>query len=72
MIDVGRINPWELFKKICTGTAVAELNDILFKASGKTFEFIQEDFNEKICLPDGNSDEVKTWKEKNEKRKLER
>ena len=35
MIDVGPINLWELFKTMCMGTAVAEFNDILFKASRK-------------------------------------
>ena len=52
MIDVGPITAWELFKMICTGTAVIEFNGILFKASLKTFEFIQADFKEKICLID--------------------
>ena len=60
MIDVGQINPWDLFNTMCTGTAVADFIDILFKASGKTFEFIQADFNEKSCLTDEKSDEVKT------------
>ena len=32
MIDMGPINPWELLKTLCTGTAVAEFNDTLFKA----------------------------------------
>ena len=64
MIDMGQINPRELFKTMCTGPAVAEFNDILFKASGKTFEFIQADFNEKICLVDENFDEVKARKER--------
>ena len=27
--DVGPINPWDLFKTLSTGTAVAELNNIL-------------------------------------------
>ena len=52
MIDVVLINPWEMFKMLCTGMAVAGFNDTLFKASGKTFEFIQADFNKKICLAD--------------------
>ena len=47
---------------MCKGTAVAEFNDILFKARGETFEFIQEDFNNKICLTDEKSEEVKVWK----------
>ena len=55
MINVGPITQWELFKTLFTGTAVAEFNDIIFKASGKTFEFIPEDFNSKICLADENS-----------------
>ena len=72
MIDVGPITPWELIKTLCTGTAVTEFNDILFKASGKTFEYIQTDFNEKICIAtDEKSDEVKAWIENNEKQKLE-
>ena len=65
IINVGPITLWELFKTLCTGMAVAELNDIFFKASGNTFEFIQEDLNEKICLTDENSKEVKAWKENN-------
>ena len=44
--------------------AVAELNYTLFKASGKAFEFIEADLNEKICLADERSNEVKAWKEK--------
>ena len=64
MIDVGTITPWYLFKMMFTGIPVAEFNVILFKASGKTFEFIQADFNEKICIADENYDEVKAWKEK--------
>ena len=34
IIDVVPITPWELFKILCTGPAVAEFNDIFFKASG--------------------------------------
>ena len=30
MIDVRPITPWELFKALCTGMAVAEFNDVLF------------------------------------------
>ena len=41
IIDVGPITPWDLFKTLCTGTSVAEFNDILFKAIGKTSEFVQ-------------------------------
>ena len=64
MIDVGTITPCELFKTLFMGTAVAESNDILFKVRGNVFEFIQTDFNKKICIEDENSDEVKAWKEK--------
>ena len=64
MIDVGPITAWELFKMICTGTAVIEFNGILFKASLKTFEFIQADFKEKICLIDESYYKVKARKEK--------
>ena len=46
-----------------TGTAVVEFNDILFKASRRTFEFVEADFNEKICLTDGKPEEVSAWKE---------
>ena len=48
-----------MFKTLCTGTLVAEFNENFFKASGKTFEFIQADFNEKICIADENPNEVK-------------
>ena len=65
MINVVPINPWELFKIICTGTMVSEFNNILFKARGKTFEFIQADFNKNICLADESSNEFKDWKGKN-------
>ena len=72
MIAVVPITPWELFKTLCTGTAVTELNDIIVKASGKTFAFIQTDFNKKICIAtDENFNEVKAWKYNNEERKLE-
>ena len=57
---------------LCTGTAVAEFNEILFKAIGKFFEFIQADFNKNICPADKNSEEVKDRKGENDKRKLER
>ena len=70
IIDLVPITQWELFKTMCMGTSVAEFNGILFKASGRTFKFIQEDFNKKICLADENSEEVKAWKEKNDKGKL--
>ena len=70
MIDLGPINPSDLFKTMCMGTSVAEFNGILFKASGKTFELIQADFNENICLADERSDEVKSQREK-KKRKVE-
>ena len=70
MINVGTITLWEMFKMLCTGTDVAKFNNILFKASGKTFEIIQEDFNKKICLTNENSEEVKAWKERNNKQKL--
>ena len=43
---------------------VPEFNGILLKASGKTFEFIQADFNKKLCITDEKSDEFKAWKEK--------
>ena len=59
MIYVGLITPWELFKTLCTATAFVEFNDILFKANGEIFEFIQADFNENICLADEDSEEVK-------------
>ena len=59
IIDVEPITTLELFKMMCTKTAVAEFNDILFKASGKTFEFIQAVFNKKICCTDENFDETK-------------
>ena len=68
VIDVIPINQWELFKTLYTGTAFAELNDILFKASGKTFEFIQADSNKKICLSDERSEEAKAWKLKTTRR----
>ena len=58
-MGLSHINPWEMFKTTCKGTAVAEFNEILFNTSGKIFEFIQEYFNEKICLADKNSEEVK-------------
>ena len=70
MIDVGPITPWELFKKLCTVTAVAEFNDILFKASGKTFECIQADVNKNIYLAYESYDEFKAWKYKNNKQNL--
>ena len=50
MINVGPITTWELFKMLCTGTAVAEFNEILLKVSADFFEFIQVDFKKKICL----------------------
>ena len=60
MIDVVPITPWDMFNMLFTGTPVAEFNGILCKASGKTFDFIQEIFNEKICIPrDENPDEFK-------------
>ena len=64
MIDMEPITPWGIFNMLYTGTVVAEFNNVILKASGKTFEFIQADFNEKIWLADENSDEVKSWKEK--------
>ena len=72
IIDVGPITPWELFNTLCTGMSVAEFNEILFKAIGKTSDFVQEDFNEKICLTYENSKEVRAWKEKTDKQNLER
>ena len=57
---------------MCTGTPVVEFNDIFFKASGESFEFIHTDFNEKIYLADVNFEEAKAWKEKNDNQKLER
>ena len=71
MIGVGTITMWGLFKMMCTGMEVAEFNNILFKASGKNFEFIQENFNKKICLVDENSEEFNAWKEENDLQKLE-
>ena len=71
MINVGPITTWDLFNMLCTGTAVTEFIDILFKDSGETFEFIQKYFNEKTCLADENYEEVKAWKEKNDKNNLE-
>ena len=50
MIDVGPITTWELIKTLYTVTSVTEFNDILFKASRKTFKFIQTYFSEKICI----------------------
>ena len=64
IISVVPITLGELFKTLCTVTVVTEFNDTLFKASGKTFEFIQADFNENICITDENSDEFKSQKEK--------
>ena len=61
MIDVVSITTWELIKTLCKGTSVAEFNDIVFKASGKTFYPIQADFNENIYNKDENFDEVKFW-----------
>ena len=62
MIAVGPITLWGLFKTLCTGTTVAEVNDILFNASKEDLELIQEDFNENICLEDEISKDVKAWK----------
>ena len=67
MIYVKPITLWQPLKILCTGTEATEFNGILFKLSGKTFELIQEDFNEKICLADENSKELKAQKETNEK-----
>ena len=39
--------------------SVVEFNDIIFKASGKTFELIKANFNKKICFTDERSKEVK-------------
>ena len=64
MIDVVPITPWDPLKMLCMGTVVAEFNNILFKASGKTFEVIQVDFNENIYLADKISEEFKAWIEK--------
>ena len=72
MIDLVMINVWELFKTMWTVMAVVEFNNIIFKDSGKTFELIQADFNQNICIVDENSDEVKAWKEKHENRNMER
>ena len=55
MIYVVIITPWEVFKTLCISTAVVGFDNILFKDREKTFEFIQEKFNEKICLTDENS-----------------
>ena len=63
MIEMLPITPWEMFNMLCMGTRVTELKDILFKTSGKNFEFIQAGFNEKIYLADKHSKKVKTWKE---------
>ena len=70
IIYVGPITLWELFKTLCMGMVVSEFNYILFKASRKTFEFIQVDFNENIWFPDEISDEFKAWK--NEKKAEDR
>ena len=55
-IGVWLITPWKMFTTLGTGTAVAEFNDIVFKASGKTLKFIPADFNEKICIAVENSE----------------
>ena len=47
---------------LCMGMVVAEFNDVIFKSSRKTFNFIQVDINKKICIVDEKSDEVKAWK----------
>ena len=62
MIYVGPVTPWKLFNILCSGTAVASFDDIIFKASRETFKFIQANFNENICHVDKISDEVKAWK----------
>ena len=67
MIDVGQITPCELFKMICTGTGVADFNDIIFKASGETSEVIQVDFNKNICIANENYYEFKAWRDKKRK-----
>ena len=64
IIDVGPITPLEIFNTLCTCTAVGKFNNILFKASRKTFEFIQASFNKKTCLIDEISDKVKAWGKK--------
>ena len=57
---------------MCTGTAVPEFSNILFKARGEIFEHIQTYFNDEICIiTDENYDEVRAWIENNKKRKLE-
>ena len=73
MIDVGPVTAWELFKTLCTGTAVAEFNEILFNASRRAFLVIDSEFNKKICdAPDDTGTEVQEWIKKNEKRKEDR
>ena len=72
MIYVVPITLWEIFKTLCMGMAVAESNDIIYKASRKTFKFIQADFNEKICLADESSNEFKACKEKKQNWKMDR
>ena len=62
MIDAVSITPGGLFKMLCMGMVVAEFNDVIFKSSRKTFNFIQVDINKKICIVDEKSDEVKAWK----------
>ena len=47
---------------MCTGILVVEFKDIIFKASRKTFELFQANFNKKICIADEISDKVKAWK----------
>ena len=62
MINVVTSIPWDLSKMLCTSTAVAEFNDILFKVRRQDFNFIQKYFNKKIYLADENAEEVKAWK----------
>ena len=70
MVDVGPITAWELFKTLCTGTAVAEFNSILERASAKTYLQIEQEFNREICKEtDKESDKAKAWIKKNQERK---
>ena len=64
MINVVMITPWELLLTLHMNMVVIEFNGILFKANGKTFGFIQANFNEKIFLTDESSDEFKAGKKK--------
>jgi hypothetical protein len=72
MIDVGPVTAWELFKTMCTGTAVAEFNEILFRSSWDTHSTIDKEFNATIVTGKEEDEVVKEWKQKNLKRETER